>query len=374
MATTEKWAKLFKSRHQYADSVPVQFGNAKDAAFNWDGTNLQLLPVADDTGAFNIGDGTTDMDVKIFMNTSAKYVLFDQSLSAVTFVATTLTLGADTTGTDFKLFGATTGNYLLWDASEDDLTLVGTATQLAVAGTTESTSTTTGSLRTAGGLACVGDFYAGDDLFLTSGAVINFNAGNVTITHAANKLSFAGATAAGVNGYSFDMAVGTIASEAHGVDVTTTGTLASSKSLVGLNVKATAAGTAGAWLAGLFINATQASKMVNGYLCAAEFELTSTAAGASDNSVIVLNSVRNHTGSAPACDPYITLREYGTTYANVFLRVFGDTGQGTIAGFNVGTLVTEVQDGYEAGCRVAIRCMVGSTPIWLLANETAPTS
>lgn len=38
------------------------------------------------------------------------------------------------------------------------------------------------------------------DLFLASGAVINFNNGDVTITHAANALTFAGVT----GGYSFD--------------------------------------------------------------------------------------------------------------------------------------------------------------------------
>uniref|UniRef100_A0A6M3J0H2 Uncharacterized protein n=1 Tax=viral metagenome TaxID=1070528 RepID=A0A6M3J0H2_9ZZZZ len=194
MATTEKWAKLFKSRHQYADGVPIQLGAAKDVAVQFDGTNLTIKPVTDDTGQIIVGDGTTDMDFKIFMGTTAKHVLFDQSAALVTFTATALTMGANTAGVDVTLHGTTTGNYLLWDASEDDLLLVGTATQLAVAGTTESTSTTTGSLRTAGGLACVGDFYAGDDIFLTSGAVLNFNAGDMTITHSSNDLAIAGGT------------------------------------------------------------------------------------------------------------------------------------------------------------------------------------
>lgn len=41
------------------------------------------------------------------------------------------------------------------------------------------------------------------DLFLASGAVINFNNGDVTITHSANTLAFAGAS----SGYTFDAAV-----------------------------------------------------------------------------------------------------------------------------------------------------------------------
>lgn len=41
------------------------------------------------------------------------------------------------------------------------------------------------------------------DLFLDSGAVINFDSGDVTITHSANSLAFAGAS----NGYSYDATV-----------------------------------------------------------------------------------------------------------------------------------------------------------------------
>ncbi len=167
-----------------------------------------------------------------------------------------------------------------------------------------------------------------------------------------------------------------ITGEAYGVNLTYTGTLSSGDSMVGLNVVATAVGSAASWVSGLYVKATQASKVVNGYICAAELELASTAAGSSDLAVLVLNSTNTLTGSPPACVPLIMAREYGASggYADAFLRVFGDTGQGAIATFNVARLVTEVEDTYEAGCRCAIRCMVGSTPIWLLANATAPTS
>lgn len=47
----------------------------------------------------------------------------------------------------------------------------------------------------------------GPTLFLTSGAVLNFNTGDVTITHSANALAFAGGT------YSFDGAVGPAAND-----------------------------------------------------------------------------------------------------------------------------------------------------------------
>jgi hypothetical protein len=45
-----------------------------------------------------------------------------------------------------------------------------------------------------------GDVTVGDDLFMSSGGVINFDSGDVTITHSTNALSFNGAS----SGYSFD--------------------------------------------------------------------------------------------------------------------------------------------------------------------------
>lgn len=126
----------------------------------------------------------------------------------------TFTAGVDGTGYDFKLFGATASAHLLWDESADDLKLVGAA-GLTVAGTsaltvttastitasgvvsvddvTDSTSGITGSIHTDGGLGVVKDIAGGNDLLLTSsGAIINFNAGDVTITHATNTLTVGG--------------------------------------------------------------------------------------------------------------------------------------------------------------------------------------
>jgi hypothetical protein len=38
---------------------------------------LKVRPNVDDTGAVNIGDGTYDMDVKVFLGSASEYVLFD---------------------------------------------------------------------------------------------------------------------------------------------------------------------------------------------------------------------------------------------------------------------------------------------------------
>ena len=59
------------------DNGLLEFGDALDVSVKWDGTNLLILPLTDDTGAINFGNGTLDMDVKVFLSTAAKYVLFD---------------------------------------------------------------------------------------------------------------------------------------------------------------------------------------------------------------------------------------------------------------------------------------------------------
>jgi hypothetical protein len=107
----------------------------------------------------------------------------------------------DGSGTSrFFAFGAnasTNGAYLLYSLRSDSSNLISvfsisTAGVVTVPATTASTSTTTGALVVSGGVGIAGDFYAGDDIFLTSGAVLNFDAGDVTLTHGSNVLTIAG--------------------------------------------------------------------------------------------------------------------------------------------------------------------------------------
>ncbi len=75
MAAYTKFSNLF-----LADNCLIGLGNTKaapDVTVGWDGAALEILPVADDTGAVNIGDGTTDLDVKAFLGAATQYALFD---------------------------------------------------------------------------------------------------------------------------------------------------------------------------------------------------------------------------------------------------------------------------------------------------------
>ncbi len=77
---------------------------------------LFLLPREDDQGVINVGDGTKDMDVKVFVGSTDEFVILDVGNSRVD-------LGASGKGLDVRMFGATTGSKLFWDQSEDTLNL-----------------------------------------------------------------------------------------------------------------------------------------------------------------------------------------------------------------------------------------------------------
>lgn len=65
------------------DNASVLLGTGKDVDVQWDGTNLTLVPVADNTGQIIVGNGTLDMDLKIFMGSTSSVVLFDNSAGQV---------------------------------------------------------------------------------------------------------------------------------------------------------------------------------------------------------------------------------------------------------------------------------------------------
>jgi len=79
--------------HWLEDQEMLYFGNLRDVSIEWDGNNLEMLPLVDDTGAFNIGNGTLSMDVQIFGLTANDYVLWDNSQSMLSVVNTAVPPG-----------------------------------------------------------------------------------------------------------------------------------------------------------------------------------------------------------------------------------------------------------------------------------------
>ena len=106
-------------------------------------------------------------------------------------------VGGTAQDVDFQFYGTGTLSAII-DCGAATFTMAGITTTtnkpVSITDTTESTSTITGALIVSGGIANAKDTYLGDDVFLTSGAVINFNAGDVTITHSANNIAVAGGT------------------------------------------------------------------------------------------------------------------------------------------------------------------------------------
>jgi len=101
-----------------SDSDSLKFGDAEDVALSWDGTNLNILPVADDTGSIIFGDGTTDMDVKVILSATTKYALFDVGNALLQLEDVDLKLGDN----DEVQFGDATGGDVsfTWNATKGD--------------------------------------------------------------------------------------------------------------------------------------------------------------------------------------------------------------------------------------------------------------
>ena len=118
------------------------------------------------TGSFHT-DGGMGIAKKLFVGTDLD-VDGTTNLDAVDIdgavqLDATLTVGVDDTGYDVKFFGATSGAYMIFDASANDLEFAGVAA-LSIDNTTDSSSTTTGSMHTDGGMGIAKKLYVGHDL------------------------------------------------------------------------------------------------------------------------------------------------------------------------------------------------------------------
>ena len=193
------------------------FGNTDiDGTANLDAVDIDGAVQID--GTVTVGVDGTGKDVKLFGDTSGQYLLWDESADELALVGdtklsfhdaaggeniiatsdghlevnagttlditaptvdinvgttlnvdgasqfnNTITVGENDTGYDVKFFGATSGAYMLWDEDVDDLILAGAA-NFSIDNTDDSSSTTTGSFHTDGGVGIAKKLYVGTDL------------------------------------------------------------------------------------------------------------------------------------------------------------------------------------------------------------------
>ena len=167
-----------------------------------------------------------------------------------------------------------------------------------------------------------------------------------------------------------------VSGETHISDMAASGTLSSGKGLVAQNIVLTTKGTAGSWACGLYVKTIEGTtKNVNGYLNAAEFELSVAGSyNPSDMCVLALNSTLTNTAMSNCSHPaYIYLRDYGTAGG----AALGATSMNNLFWFGDQTIGSDT-DGASllAANSIAIsthtiRFLIGSTPYYIMcANVT----
>ena len=97
----------------FTDDFYLKFGDASDVSVTWNGSALLWLPVTDDTGIFQIGNGTNDMDFTWYGGAATKYVTFDVGSSKVTLEDIDLYLGDN----DQLIFGDGADIVIDWTGS-----------------------------------------------------------------------------------------------------------------------------------------------------------------------------------------------------------------------------------------------------------------
>jgi len=102
------------------DNDQLIFGDGADIVINYTGSLFLLVPATDDTGAINIGNGTTDIDLKIFLGSTSEYVDFNVGDSKVTFAGAASTIISITS----TLTGSTADNAVEIDVT-DEMTISG---------------------------------------------------------------------------------------------------------------------------------------------------------------------------------------------------------------------------------------------------------
>ena len=169
------------------------FKNSSDGAMTVKAATGATVVVAAGASAWLFCDGTDVRDVLTYYFTSSS-----TAFSPLTDNGQAL----GTTSLEWADLFLASGGVINWNAG--DVTITHSADALAFAGATNGYSFSAAVKPSANDGAALGvSGTAFSDLFLALGGVINFDAGDVTVTHSANALAFAGAS----SGYTFDAVV-----------------------------------------------------------------------------------------------------------------------------------------------------------------------
>lgn len=160
-----------------------------------------------------------------------------------------------------------------------------------------------------------------------------------------------------------------IVGEDYGLDLSFAGVCAAGQSdaMVGINVAVVPSGTGANWVAAVFGKVTEVAASggpVAGYFCGAEFEVNITGVQPSAYAVLVLNSNADNSAYGQH-EEYIWLREYGDKAVRG-LFWFADHSR---ASASDDVICSQVALG---PFDTAFRCVVGTTPVWLLGSTTGP--
>lgn len=98
---------------KWLDDEDLEFGDDADLTMAWDGTGLNILPLVNDTGRVNFGNGTLDVDVRMYMGGAAAWAEFNVGDARMNLEAVDLRLGDD----DMIQFGDAADVTITWDAN-----------------------------------------------------------------------------------------------------------------------------------------------------------------------------------------------------------------------------------------------------------------
>jgi len=180
------------------------------------------------------------------------------------------------------------------------------------------------------------------------------------------KVHLYGSTGKGV----FTIAAGTVSGEEYGLALTCGGTLSSGDALVGANIAVTPVGANASWVAGIFSKVVEsATKRVDGYMAAGEFEVQTACDTASASACLVLQWA-NTSANQPANAAYIMLKDWGTTRQRALFE-FGS--EHTIG--SDGDTTSLLSANNPTAATHAIRCTINNVPYWIMAvNLTGLTA